>query len=266
LQESARDYENMLSVLLARRLIDNPLDHRVRGPLMSRDPAFEVAEVSQGHYRIGSRNAPFAYDNELPPQAVELSSYRIAKRPVANAEYLAFIESGGYAQGDYWTDEGRQWLAQHQAAAPWQWHRDVDGHWHEMGINGPADLPPEEPVSGINRHEAAAYAAWASTLGGELAGAALQHEYQWEVAARMGLIKATGRVWEWCSNAFHPYPEFSPFPDETVSQDFFGGGYITLRGAALHTQKYLRRASFRKWASPHTRHGFAGIRLVFPPA
>jgi iron(II)-dependent oxidoreductase len=265
LQETARDYEAMLSVLLARRL-STPTPYRVAEPLMARMPAPELAEVNQGHYRVGSRDEPFAYDNELPPQAVELSGFRIAKRPVTNAEYLAFMEAGGYERQDLWTDEGRGWPAQSKVAAPWQWRRDPEGNWYEMALNGPVDLAAEEPVSGINRHEAAAVAAWASGLGGDLIGAVLQHEYQWEVAARTGVIEGTGRIWEWCANPFHPYPELSPFPDGTVSEPFFGGGHFSLRGASLHTQRCLRRASFRNWALPQARCRFAGIRLVFPPS
>ena len=54
-----------------------------------------AVQIEQGHYRIGSRHEPFAYDNELPPQAVQLSAFRIGLYPATNAEYLAFIEAGG---------------------------------------------------------------------------------------------------------------------------------------------------------------------------
>lgn len=265
LQETARDYETMLSLLLARSLSQPQPKHQVREPLSLHSPTFERVEVIQGHYRIGSRDEAFAYDNELPPQAVELSSFRIAKRPVNNAAYLTFMEAGGYERKELWSEEGRGWLSQTEASAPWQWRRDLDGHWYEMGLNGPADLATEEPVAGINQYEAAAFAAWVASLGGDLTGAVLQHEYQWEVAARSGVIEDTGRVWEWCANALHPYPDFAAFPNGEVSQASFGGGSVSLRGASLHTQRCLRRASFRNWAPPHSRHLFTGIRLVFPP-
>ena len=58
--------------------------------------------------------------------------------------------------------------------------------------------PPEEPISGICHHEALAFAAWTASLRAGLKGAVLQHEYQWEVAARSGRIGGTGRVWERC--------------------------------------------------------------------
>ncbi len=83
LQEGARDYELMLAVLLARSLAKATGDYLVGAPLTPRMPTPELAEVTQGHYRIGSRDEPWAYDNELPPQAVELSSFRNWAQPQA---------------------------------------------------------------------------------------------------------------------------------------------------------------------------------------
>ena len=200
----------MLEALLARRLAHPESGHRVQNPLVPSTPKPDLVAVDQGHYRIGSQDEPFAYDNELPPQAVELSGFRIAHRPVSNAAYLAFMEAGGYGDDAIWSAEGRQWHGTARATAPLHWRRDASGHWHGVGLNGPVDLQPDEPVSGIGHHEALAFAAWTASLGGALEGAVLQHEYQWEVAARSRQIAGTGRVWEWCANPFHPYPQFSP--------------------------------------------------------
>jgi iron(II)-dependent oxidoreductase len=265
LQEAARDYELMLAVLLARSLAKASGDHLVGTPLTPRLPTRDLAEVTQGHYRIGSRDEPRAYDNELPPQAVELSNFRIARYPVTNAEFLAFMEDGGYARERLWSSEGLCWLRSNTVGAPWQWRTDAGGQWYEVGLNGPVDLAPGQPVFGISQHEAAAFAAWVSGLGEALGGAVLQHEYQWETAARSGLIEGIGSAWEWCSNSFHPYPEFSPFPDQASTVSDFGASCVSLRGACLHTQRCLRRASFRNWAQPQARQLIAGIRLVFPP-
>ncbi len=266
LQELARDYETMLAVLHARQLGQHDPHYRVAVPLSPQRPGPEAATVVQGHFRVGSRNEPFAYDNELPPQAVELAGFRIARRPVSNAEYLAFIEADGYQTPEHWDEDGQAWLADRRPEAPLHWRRDAQGQWYAVGLNGPADLAPEEPVSGIGRHEAQAFARWAAGLGGAMAGAVLQHEYQWEIAARAGLIEGAGRVWEWCSNPFHPYPEFVPFPDAEVSQAAFDARHFSLRGACLHTQRCLRRASFRAWGLPEERHRYSGLRLVLPPA
>ena len=264
-QEQAKFYETMLLVLNQRSLQISTEDYRVETPLIPCPPNWEIRELSQGHYRIGARNQPAAYDNELPPQAVQLSSYRIALSPVSNSQFLAFMKSDGYTNLTIWSEEGKAWQTHAKKSHPAYWRQDDSGNWYAVGINGPADLPPDEPVYGINQYEAQAYAAWVDSLGDELAGAFLQHEYQWEMAARSGVIKEIGRVWEWCSNPFQPYPEFTPFPDETASMSDFNTGKVTLRGGSIHTQPVLRRPSLRHRAQAAQRDQFSGLRLVFPP-
>ncbi len=265
LQETARLYECMLEVLNQRQLQLAPAGFAVASPLQPVAPDGEAVDVTQGHYRIGARDEPAAYDNELPPQAVQLSNFRIGRNPVSNAEYLAFMQADGYADRQWWDEDGLDWLRGAPTQHPEYWRRDRAGHWFGVGINGASGLPPQDPVTGICRHEAKAFAAWAASLGGATAGAVLQHEYQWEVAARGGHLENTGRVREWCANPFHAYPDFSPFPNAELSERFFATGHGTLKGASLHTQRVLRRASFREHAAPERHYGFNGARLVFPP-
>ncbi len=267
IQENARGYERMLAILLLRSLAQDGHGYRAGVPLRPSAPSGAFTRVDQGHYRVGSRADPFAYDNELPPQAAELAGFRIGLLPVTNAEYLAFIDAGGYRDPGPWDDAGRQWLAltQPRPEAPLGWRRDALGAWYQMGLNGPCDLPAEGAASGLSRHEASAYAAWAARTSPRHAGAVLQHEYQWEVAARSGRLEAIGRAWEWCANPFHPYPEFEPFPDDRGSRPAFERGDGVLRGASMHTQPCLRRASYRFHCDPGTRDCFGGMRLVLPP-
>lgn len=60
LQEGARDYESMLVVLHERRLARPDPDYGVRESLEPAAPVPDLVEVEQGHYRIGSRDEPFA--------------------------------------------------------------------------------------------------------------------------------------------------------------------------------------------------------------
>lgn len=268
LQEAALAYERLLALRRLDAIERDWGDYRVSRPLVARSPDPDLVEVTQGHYRIGARGDAFAYDNELPPQAVELASFRIARRPVSATEYLGFMEAGGYQTSTWWDEPGLRWLAsvEPRPEAPLGWRRDPTAQWYEVNLNGPADLPPDQPVGGINRHEARAFAAWRASLGGPHWGAVLQHEYQWELAARSGLLADIGRVWEWCANPLHPYPDFTPFPDRETSTGAFERGEGVLRGACLHTQRCLRRASFRLHRAPEDRGAFAGLRLVYPPA
>jgi iron(II)-dependent oxidoreductase len=265
LQEQSKLYELMLVVINQCNRQHQDPKYICDQPLQPAPPYWETKELSQGHYRIGSRDDPRAYDNESPPQAVELSSFRIALTPVSNAQFLSFMQEQGYQDRSLWSDQGWSWQTRHQIEQPEYWQQDALGNWYEIALNGPSHLPPEEPVTGINLYEAQAFTAWAAKHQEQFFGAVMQHEYQWEMAARSGILSHSGRAWEWCSNTLHPYPQFQPFPDHSVSEPAFDGHYQVLKGGSLHTQKVLRRASLRHWALPSDRHHFTTARLVFPP-
>lgn len=262
IQGQAKVYEKMLQVLTERRL-QMQESHRVEAPLSSQPPPADHTGISQGHYRIGAKSDPAAFDNEQPAQIVELSSFRIDRRPASNSSYLAFIEAGGYDNQAYWSKAGWGWNSR-TANHPHNWRQDDQGHWFGTGINGPFDLIGEDPATGVTHHEALAYAAWVASLGGELSGAVLQHEFQWEAAARTQGISDFGRVWEWCSNIFEPYSDFQATRYLEARTPGFDHHHFPLRGGSLHTQRALRRLSYRKAALPETDNLFSGIRLVYP--
>ena len=67
------------------------------------DPAKDAASLtwipySGGLVEIGFDGTGFSYDNERPRHSVYLEPYRLGSRLVTNAEYLEFMESGGYEQ------------------------------------------------------------------------------------------------------------------------------------------------------------------------
>ena len=262
-QEHARQYEYMLMVLTQRQL-QLPHDYRAKAPLQASRPSIDAIDIQQGHYRIGAKQDPAAYDNEGPAQIVDLSSFRIDRNATSNTAYLAFMQEGGYQNPDLWDESGWVWRQQNRPH-PEHWRRDERGNWFAIGLNGPFDLTAGEPVTGLSRHEASAYARWVAGLD-SLAGAVLQHEYQWEVAVRMRAIKGHGRAWEWCSNLFRPYDGYRPceWPEGRTSE--FDDDHYSLRGASIHTLNPLRRSTFRQSAPAGNRHLFTGLRLVFPPS
>src|SRR5438552_489959 len=54
-------------------------------------------EIPGGKYLIGAtKDFPFVFDNEKWAHEVMLKPFRIARAPVANGEFLEFVEDGGY--------------------------------------------------------------------------------------------------------------------------------------------------------------------------
>lgn len=255
-QHNCQHHETMVMILNCKALGGPAGEAQTpHPPLRARAPERDhTARLPAGHYRVGGR-APVAFDNELPAHETELASFRIGRRPLDNAAYLAFMEDGGYRDRSLWSEEGWHWRRRAAVEHPYHWRRDPAGHWYGIDMHGDHALVAEEPVSGISHFEASACARWA--------GARLPHEYEWEAACRSGLLERTGQVWEWCATAFHPYPGYRSFPYPEYSQPWFDGRHYSLRGGSLHTAPAIKRPSFRNFYEADKRHIFAGLRLVY---
>ena len=74
------------------------------GPPRRRSPTQLLVPFADGLHLIGAGDRVCLYDNEQPRHRVWLAC--AADRPVTNAEYLAFIDDGGYREPRWWLSEG----------------------------------------------------------------------------------------------------------------------------------------------------------------
>ena len=200
---------------------------------------------------LGVAGPGFAFDNERlgHPQALPASC--IDSRVLNWAEYLPFVEQGGYADGRWWTDAGRAWLRDTQAVAPRYlrregrtWHRWLPAGWQLLDLQWPAEH--------LTAHEAGAWCRWA--------GRRLPTEAEWERAACGGPDDFTwGQVWEWTASPFAPYPGFRPHPYRDYSQPWFDGRPV-LRGASYLTQPRMRHPRYRNFFTADRNDIVAGFR------
>ncbi|MGD8999898.1 MAG: SUMF1/EgtB/PvdO family nonheme iron enzyme [Granulosicoccaceae bacterium] len=262
LQHHAQHLETIQMVLQQRALQSARTLQAIDTPLRASREYAKPVVLSAGNYQVGSTNNSYAFDNEVPAHTVALQTIALAALPVSNAQWLAFIEDDGYHSPRWWSKDGWQWRSECQAEAPEHWRRDDNTGWFAVTHEGPQRLGANDPVYGINYHEAQAFVSWlAATL---LPGARLPHEYEWEAACNLGLLDDTGEVWEWCENTFHPYQGFSAFPYDNYSKPWFDGKHYTLRGGSRYTCDVIKRASFRNFYNPDKRHIFAGLRIALP--
>ena len=70
-----------------------------------------------------------------------------------------------------------------------------------------------------------------------------------------------GNVWEWCADAFAPYPGFEPGPYEEYSAPWFGTHKV-LRGGGFATRSRLLRNTWRNYFTPDRRDILAGFRTA----
>lgn len=214
---------------------------RKASEVRARPPARGAGRALAAGKRPVGGGPGFCHDNELPRHARLLGEVALAAEPVSNGEWAAFVADGGYENPAWWSPAGDAW--RRSAGAP------LPEGWREPSPD------PEAPVEGVSRWEAGAYAAWA--------GGRLPHEHEWEAARLEGLLDGAGRVWEWCANAFHPYPGFRAFPYREYSVPWFDGRHFVLRGGSALSEPETRRPSHRNWQPPATRHIAAGVRLAF---
>jgi dimethylhistidine N-methyltransferase len=232
---------------------------------------------------IGWDGEGFAFDNEGPRHAVAQRPFQLADRLATNAEWLAFMDDGGYRRPDLWMSDGWARVRAEGWRAPLYWMREdgagQDEDWSAMTLHGRRPVDPHAPVTHVSWYEADAFARWS--------GARLPTEAEWESVAATQPIAGNlasegvfgprpadadaggaprqlfGDVWEWTSSAYGPYPGFQP--TEGTAAEYNGKFMINqmvLRGGSFATPPDHIRASYRNFFYPHHRWQFMGVRLA----
>ncbi|QDT37043.1 ergothioneine biosynthesis protein EgtB [Stratiformator vulcanicus] len=234
-----------------------------------------------GVREIGHRGDVFCYDNERPRHEVLLSSFRLAARPVGNAEYAAFIDDGGYRRPELWLSLGWDIAQRDRWERPMYW-ADHEGR-EAFTLYGARPLDAEAPVSHLSFYEADAFARWS--------GKRLPTEAEWEIAAadltpetvetanlaETNLLEpiATnddavdrpaqmlGDVWEWTASPYVGYPGYRP-PAGALGEynGKFMSNQMVLRGGSAVTPQSHVRKTYRNFFPPEARWQFGGFRLA----
>jgi ergothioneine biosynthesis protein EgtB len=261
----------------------------------------ERVRIPAGTATLGAdRNRiPFGWDNEFDEHPVEVPAFDIDVHNVTNAQFLEFVEAGGYRDRSFWSDEDWKWVQENAITRPSFWSAPegptASRSWIGMFENIP--LPPDWPVY-VSQAEAAAYARWKGrrlpteseyhraafgTPGGN------EQSYPWGEAlpndahgnfdfarfepvpvgsfpagaSAWGVHDLVGNGWEWTSTIFGPFPGFEAmvsYPE--YSADFFDGQHYVMKGASPATAKELVRRSFRNWFRPNYPYVYAKFRTV----
>ncbi len=226
---------------------ENPLEPALYTP----EPKAPVAmpgpigwiEGKAGIVEVGHDGQGFAFDCEGPRHQALLQRHAIADRTVTNAEWMQFIDDGG---------------------------------WTRFGLDGRRPIDPAAPVTHVSFYEADAFATWAGArlpTEFEWEAAAASHDAsggnQMEDAGAIeprpssGGPAFFGDVWEWTGSAYRPYPGFHPVEGAVGEYNGkFMNGQFVLRGGSCATPRGHARACYRNFFYPHQRWQFTGVRLA----
>jgi serine/threonine-protein kinase len=243
-------------------------------PLKTPPLDIEWITIPAGTFLMGSDKSKdcMAYDDEMPQHSVHLPEYHIARYPITNAQYLAFVRAAGHPAPEYWA-------------------------------NGePPPSQADHPVVNVIWHDAHAYCAWASRVSG--CSIRLPSEAEWEKAARRAdgrtwpwgddlpdasrcnfnrnvggttpvgsyprgaslyeVLDMAGNVWEWTSSRWAEYPYAASDGREAMDGKDDDSGRV-LRGGSYYNQAEFVRCAFRDWYVPNSWDVGIGFRVAASP-
>lgn len=269
-------------------------------PVLGGGPLRGDVTIPGGSYMLGATaDEPFVFDNEKWAHPVDIAPFAIARAPVTQAEFAAFVDAGGYFCRELWDEEGWTWCQDNGATHPVYWRRQNDG-WQRRHFDQWGPLEEHLPVIHVSCYEAQAYCRWA--------GRRLPSEAEWEVAAigqpnpdgslsqhkrsypwgesapdpqranldwqAMGCLEVgalpagdsafgcrqmVGNLWEWANDAFLPFPGFEVDPYKEYSEPWFGTRKV-MRGGCWTTRSRLIRTRYRNFQTPDRRDVWVGFR------
>lgn len=187
-----------------------------------------MVTIPAGSFLMGTDRGP---DNEAPAHRVHVDEFDIANKPVANHQYERFIRATGSFPPPWWVD--------------------------------PMFSHPDQPVVGVNWHEASRYCEWLS----ELAEHALRlpTEAEWEKAIRGGL---SGKRYPWGDEppdqrAFSGIDPATGGPQHVGSNEPNGFGIFDMsEGVHEWCQDHYDADYYKNSATINPRGPLAGARRV----
>lgn len=199
-----------------------------------RKTGIELVRIPAGEFLYGKRK-------------VHLSDYWIAKTPVTNAQYAAFIQATGYRAPDHWHNGRIPTGKENHPVVYVNWD-DAQSFCQWAGLRLPMELEWEKAACGTNGREYP----WGNQKPDDQ-----RCNSSWAVrdttpvgkfplgASVYGVLDMAGNVWEWCEDWYDT--------QHTMR---------VLRGGSWSDPTTFARSGFRFWGVPDIRLDNRGIRCA----
>lgn len=284
--EHERIHTETSSVLIRQLELRFVAQHKAFRPctIVGIPPLNTMLPVSGGKVVLGKEeNDPqYGWDNEYGHQLCYVPDFKASKYLVSNAEFLQFIDDGGYNKNQWWSTEGLSWRKYHNADKPEFWRGTREAYKLRL-LTEEIPLPLNWPVE-VCYLEADAFCKWKSTKTSQTIRMPDEAEYRriLEVSGMAidfldGSAKANwnmehfasscpidqfghgeffdvvGNVWQWNETAIHAFDGFKVHP---IYDDFSvptfdtrhnlmkGGSWISAGNLMAQHSRYAFRRHF----------------------
>jgi len=242
----------------------------------------ETVLIPGGEFLMGSDldEDEDAYDDELPQHRLTLADYYLAKTPVTNAQYAAFVEARGHEPPEYWS--GRKppggeenhpvvWVSWHDAVVYCEWLSEVTGRRYRL----PSEAQWEKGARGVDGR----IYPWGDEWDPERCNWSEDDEGDTTPvgsyprgASPYGLLDMAGNVWEWTRSLWgedSEDPDFDyPYDAEDGREDLAAGDevYRVCRGGAFDEDQDSARCAYRDYYYPEYSGENLGFRVAVASA
>ncbi len=205
-----------------------------------------------------------------------LKTFRMARYPITNAQYQAFIDAGGYREERWWKNlkrpdpEGARWSQPNRPRTNVDWYEAAAFcRWLSAQLGYEVRLPTEEEWERTARGRDGREYPWGSTYESGRANIEETSSYrrvgEWNLgqttavglyphgASNEGALDLLGNVWEWCVNKYDHL--------EQIEADTSGQTRV-VRGGSWYNSADRARGALRNWFGPVSRNGDLGFRVV----
>lgn len=245
-------------------------------------PTNSFVEISARQINLNKSTDYYGWDNEYGQFKTYCPTFKAAKYLTSNAEFLAFVDSGGYQDDQYWQEEGLAWLHYTKATHPTFWKKNGDV-WMLRLMTEEIKMPWSWPVE-VNYHEAKAFCHWLSLQTGQTVRMPTEHEWYSIYAhadlsdemlastsnanlfldhyaspcpvnafAHGDMFDVVGNVWQWTETPIFPFDGFKVHPlyDDFTTPTYDGrhnlikgGSWIATGNEAIKSARYAFRRHF----------------------
>jgi len=244
--------------------------------------------IPAGEFLMGSdpQKDKYTYDDEQPQHTLYLPEYWIAKTPVTNGQYAAFVQATGHKAPDHWPAGNK--IPQGKGAHPVIWVTWYDAlaycEWLAEATGKPYTLPSEAEWEKAARGTEGRVYPWGDTPDGSKCNswesgikATTPVDKYPQGASPYGVLDMVGNVWEWTRSLWgswdgedygsaklqFTYPYQVDNERENLKAD--DKWLRVLRGGSFSSGRSSARCAYRSWLGPSGGNDDGGFRVVVSP-